>query len=71
MGDLGLLGFLRLLGLLLLGAVEGGEWGFYAEAAFAAAALGCGFFWGGEGEGAEGDKGGLRWWVVVVVWWSG
>lgn len=62
--DLRILGF---GGLLLLGAVEGGERGFDAQAALAAAAFGGGFFRGGEGEGAaEGDEGGGCWWWVVV-----
>lgn len=34
---------------------EGVQRGFDAEAAFATATLGGGFFSGGEGEGAEGD----------------
>lgn len=45
--DLRVLGFWGLL-LLLLGAVEGGERGFDAQAALAAAAFCGGFFWGGE-----------------------
>lgn len=53
-----------LLGLLLV-SVEGREWGFNAETAFAAAAFGGGFFRGGEGEEADGD--GVGWWRVAVV----
>lgn len=55
-----------LLLLLLLGLVaEGVERGFNAEATFAAAALGGGFFRGGKREEAERDEGRLR--VVLVV----
>lgn len=42
-------------------ATEGVKWGFDAEAAFAAAALGGGFFGGGEGECADWEEKG---WVL-------
>lgn len=56
--------FRDLLGLLLV-SVEGREWGFNAETAFAAAAFGGGIFWGVEGEEADGD--GVVWWRVAVL----
>lgn len=58
------LGFEVVLLLLVLGlgAVEGGERRFDADLALAAAAFCGGFFWGGEGEEAEGDGGGLLVW---------
>lgn len=44
---------------------EGVERGFNAEATFAAAAFGGGFFRGGKREEAERDEG--RWRVVLMV----
>lgn len=65
--DIGVLRF-RGLGLrLLLGSVKGGEWGFDAEAALAAAALGGGFLRSGEGEETKGDEG--RWRMEVTTRW--
>lgn len=48
---------------------EGVEWGFDAEAAFATAPFGCGFFGGGESEGAVVEEG--EWWGWSGEWTEG